>query len=149
MFFFSGFYLHRAFYIFFKYFICPDRNYSLLRIYWIEWIYIYIYIRSIGLVVRVFADSLGDRGSIPDRVIPKTFKMVLDTPLLSNIRYASRVKWSNQEKGVAPSPTPQCSSYWKESLLVAIDYVRQLYFHICVRVCVRVCVCVCVSFKKF
>ncbi len=25
---------------------------------------------------------------------------------LSNIRYASRVKWSNPGKGVAPSPTP-------------------------------------------
>ena len=38
---------------------------------------------------------------------------------LSNIRYVSRVKWSNPRKGVAPSPTPQCSSYWKGSLLVA------------------------------
>ena len=27
--------------------------------------------------------------------------------------------WSNPGKGVAPSPTPQCSSYWKGSLLVA------------------------------
>ena len=47
---------------------------------------------------------------------------------LSNIRYVSRVKWSNPGKGVAPSPTPRCSSYWKESLLVALDYGRQLYF---------------------
>ena len=30
---------------------------------------------------------------------------------LSNIRYVSRVKWSNSEKGVAPSSTPYCSSY--------------------------------------
>ena len=30
---------------------------------------------------------------------------------LSNIRYISRVKWSNPGKGVAPSPTPRCSSY--------------------------------------
>ena len=30
---------------------------------------------------------------------------------LSNIRYVSRVKWSNPQKGVAPSPTPRCSSY--------------------------------------
>ena len=29
---------------------------------------------------------------------------------LSIIRYGSRVKWSNPGKGVAPSPTPQCSS---------------------------------------
>ena len=30
---------------------------------------------------------------------------------LSIIRYVSRVKWSNPGKGVAPSPTPWCSSY--------------------------------------
>ena len=47
---------------------------------------------------------------------------------LSIIKYASRVKWSNLGKGVAPSPTPWCSSYWKGSLLVALDYGRQLYF---------------------
>ena len=33
----------------------------------------------IGLVGRVFADGPGDLSSIPGRVIPKTFKMVLDT----------------------------------------------------------------------
>ena len=32
---------------------------------------------------------------------------------LSIIRYESRVKWSNPGKGVAPSPTPWCSSYGK------------------------------------
>ena len=46
---------------------------------------------------------------------------------LSKIRYVSRVKWSNPEKGVAPSSTPQCSSYWKGSLLVALDFGHQLY----------------------
>ena len=45
---------------------------------------------------------------------------------LSNIRYVSRGKWSNPGKGVALSPTPQCSSCWKRSLLVALDYGRQL-----------------------
>ena len=29
-------------------------------------------------------------------------------------------------KGVAPSPSPRCSSYWKGSLLVALDYCHQL-----------------------
>ena len=48
---------------------------------------------------------------------------------LSNIRYVSRVKWSNPGKGVAPSPTLRCSSYWKRSLLVGpLDYSCQLYF---------------------
>ena len=37
----------------------------------------------IGLVGRVFANSPGDQGSIPGRVIPKTLKMILDTSLLN------------------------------------------------------------------
>ena len=32
---------------------------------------------------------------------------------LRNIRYGSRVKWSNPGKGVAPFPTPRCCSYQK------------------------------------
>ena len=32
---------------------------------------------------------------------------------LSIIRYGSRVKWSNPGKGVVPSPTTWCRSYWK------------------------------------
>ena len=47
---------------------------------------------------------------------------------LSDIRYVSRVKWSNPGKGVAPSPAPRCSSYRKGSLRVALDYCSQLYF---------------------
>ena len=66
-----------------------------------------------GLVGRVFVNGPGDLGSIPGRVIPKTLKWYLIPTCLtlSNIRYISRVKWSNPGKGVAPSPTPQCSSY--------------------------------------
>ena len=48
--------------------------------------------------------------------------------ILSNKRYVSRVKWSNPGKGVVPSPTLQCCSYWKGSLLVALNYSHQLYF---------------------
>ena len=46
---------------------------------------------------RVFTNGLGDWGSIPGQVIPKTKKMVLDPPCLalSNIKYGSRVEWSN------------------------------------------------------
>ena len=38
---------------------------------------------SIGLKGRVFANGLGDRGSIPGRDLPKTLKMLLDTSLLN------------------------------------------------------------------
>ena len=46
---------------------------------------------------------------------------------LSNIRYLSRVTWNNPGKGVAPFPTPWCSSYWKRCLLVTLDNGHQLF----------------------
>ena len=72
---------------------------------------------------RVFANDPGDLGLIPGCIIPKTLKMELDTSLPNTQQYKVRinVKWSNSGKGVAPSPIPQCSSYWKGSLLVALD----------------------------
>ena len=45
---------------------------------------------------------------------------------LSFIRYVSRVKWSKPGKRVVPSPTPRCSTYWKGSLQIALNYRRQL-----------------------
>ena len=88
--------------------------------------------RLIGPVVRVFTNDPGDPGSIPGHVIPKTLKMVLDTYLLNTQQYKvlSRVKWKNPGKRIAPSLTPQCSSYWKGSLLVALENVRQIYFYL-------------------
>ena len=47
---------------------------------------------------------------------------------LSNKRWGSMVKWSNPGKGVVPKPTPRCCSYWKGSLRVTLDEIRQLYF---------------------
>ena len=86
---------------------------------------------DIGMMARVFANSLGDLGSIPGRVIPKSQKIVLDTSFLtlSIIRYGSRVKWSNPGKGVVPSPTPWCCSYWKGSFWVTFNY-GLLYIYI-------------------
>ena len=48
--------------------------------------------RDIGPAVRVFANGLGDLGSIPGRVIPKTLKMELDTTLLNTQHYKVRFK---------------------------------------------------------
>ena len=45
----------------------------------------------------VFANGLGDLGSNPGRVIPKTFKMVRDTSLLNTQQYKVRFK-SKQEQ---------------------------------------------------
>ena len=44
------------------------------------------------MMVRVFANGPGDRGSIPGRVIPKTQKMVLDASLLNIQQYKVGIK---------------------------------------------------------
>ena len=46
----------------------------------------------IGILGRVFVNSLGDRGSIPGRVMLKTQKMVLDNSLLNTQHYKVRIK---------------------------------------------------------
>ena len=59
--------------------------------------------RAIDLISRVFANSPGDRGSIPVRVIPKTQKIVLD-PTLLNTHYKVRIKGKveqSKERGSA------------------------------------------------
>ena len=61
---------------------------------------------DIGLAVRVFANSPGDLGSIPGRVIPKTQKMVLDASLLNTQHYKVRIKGkveqSRERNGALP-----------------------------------------------
>ena len=78
---------------------------------------------------RVFANGLGDRGSIRGRLIPDT-KMVFDAALLNTQFKKVRIKGKAEQSkwnGVAPSPTPRCGSYWKGSLRVTLDCGRQLY----------------------
>ena len=50
---------------------------------------LYKYFVPVG---RVFANDLGGPGSTPARVIPKTFKMVLDTSLLNTQQYKVRTE---------------------------------------------------------
>ena len=62
--------------------------------------------RLIGLMDRAFANALGDLGSIPGRVIPKTLKMVLDTSLLNIQQYKvciqSKVEQSRKRSNALP-----------------------------------------------
>ena len=91
----------------------------------IDWIVLYI-----GMMVRVFANGPGDVGSIPGWVIPKTLKMVLDASLFNTQHYKLGIKgkvgqcWERS----GAHPIPWCSSYWKGSLRVTLDYGRQLNF---------------------
>ena len=68
-------------------------------------IYIYIYI----YIYIVFANGQGDLGSIPGHVIPKTFKIVLNTSLLNTQQYKVRIKGKVEESKEKSSalPTPQ------------------------------------------
>ena len=93
-------------------------------------IWIILFFCFIGLVGRVFANGPGDLGSIQVTSYQRLLEWYLIPPglTLTNIRYVSRGKWSNPGKGVVPSPTPWCSSYWKGSLLVTLDYSRQLSY---------------------
>ena len=88
-------------------------NYLMLKFDWL-----------ISQVGRVFTNGSGDWGSISGQVIPKTQKWYGIPPCLTLdiLRYVSRVKWSNPGKGAAHSPTPWCSSYWKGSLRVTLNY---------------------------
>ena len=61
------------------------------------------------------------------RVLPKKLYLIPPSLTLRNIRYISRVKWSNPGKGVASPPPPLCISIGKGSLLVTLDYGHQLY----------------------
>ena len=60
----------------------------------------------IGLEGRVFANGLGDLGSIPGRLIPKTLKMVLDTSLLSIQQYKVRIKGKMEQSRERSSTFP-------------------------------------------
>ena len=64
---------------------------------------------SIGQVGRVFVNGQGDLGSIPGRVIPKTFKMALDTSLLNTQKYKLRIKGKVEQSRERSSAIPYTS----------------------------------------
>ena len=55
----------------------------------------------------VFANGLGDWGSIPGRVISKTQKMVLDAALLNTQYYEVRIKGKVKQSRERCSTLPQ------------------------------------------
>ena len=62
--------------------------------------------KLIGLVGKVFTNGSGDLGSIPGRLIPKTFKMVLDTALLNTQQYKVRIKGKVEQSRERSSALP-------------------------------------------
>ncbi len=61
---------------------------------------------------RVFANGLGDQGSILGRVIPKTQKMILDTILISTQHYKVRIKGRIEQSREWSSALPY-TSLWQ------------------------------------
>ena len=65
--------------------------------------------RAIGLMSKMFANGLGDQGSIPGRVIPKTQKIVLDAILLSTQHYKVKIKGKVEQSREWSSALPYTS----------------------------------------
>ncbi len=60
----------------------------------------------IGPRGRVFANGPVDLGSIPGHVIPRNFKMVLDTSLLNMQQYKVRIKGKVEQSRERSSNSP-------------------------------------------
>ena len=102
--------------------------------------YVSVHNRLTGLVGRVFANGPGDLGSIPDHIIPKTLKMVLDTSLLNTQQYKvhieGKVEQSRErssalsysvvgiEKGAFWLPSTMVANIWVQHGLLLTDYQR-------------------------
>ena len=63
-------------------------------------------LQLISLVGRVFFNGVGNRGSIPGRVLPKTLKMILDTFLLNTQKYKERIKGKLEQSRERSSALP-------------------------------------------
>ena len=63
----------------------------------------------VGLMSRVFTNGLGDWGSIPGQVIPKTQKMVLVAALLNTQHYKVRIKGKVEQSRDWSSTLPYTS----------------------------------------
>ena len=58
---------------------------------------------------KLFTNGPEDQGSSPGRVIPKTFKMVLDTTLLNTQQYKVRIKDKMEQSRERSSALPYTS----------------------------------------
>ena len=57
-------------------------------------------------MVRVFANGLGDLGSIPSWVMPKTQKLVLEASLLNYHHYKVGIKGKVEQSGERSNALP-------------------------------------------
>ena len=57
-------------------------------------------------MIRVYANGLADLGSIQDRVMPKTQKMVPNSSLLNTQHYKVRIKGKEEQSEESSSVLP-------------------------------------------
>ena len=74
-------------------------------------------------MVRVFANGPGDLGSIPDQVIPKTQKTVLDASLLNTQHYKVRIKGK-----VANFTTTLCKCLSFNIFFISMKSIKLYYY---------------------
>ncbi len=78
-------------------------------------------------MVKVFANGPGDLGSISDRVIPKTKKMVLDATLLNTQHYKVRIMGKVEQSRQLSSTLTYTSVWWllkrEPALLLLYIYI--------------------------
>ena len=87
------------------------------------YIYIYIYVLLlIGIMVRVFANSLGDKPDFNPRSSYQKWYLMSPCLTHSALWDIIKAKWSNPGKEVVTSPTSWCHSYWKVSLQVVLEF---------------------------
>ena len=68
-----------------------------------------LHVHTVSLLGRVFTNGLGDQGSIPGRVIPKTQKMVPDISLLNIQHYKVSIKGKVEQSKERNSALPYTS----------------------------------------
>ena len=92
-------------------------------------VYVCLYACVYAYVYASVRQWSGRPGFNPKSSHTKDSKMVPDVGLLSSQHNKVRIKGKVEQtrKGVAPSLTSWCSSYWKGSLRVTLDYDRQIY----------------------
>ena len=73
------------------------------------WNFAFYFIFAVFLKYFSIANCPGDRDSIPGRVIPKTFKIVLDTSLLNTQQYKERIKGRVEQYRERSSALPYTS----------------------------------------
>ena len=123
--------MYKCKYIYVYTYVC-----TCIYIYIYVYIYIHVYVLYMYLYIpglptgRVLTDCLGDLGSIPGPVIPKTKKMLLDNSLLNtqHIRYISRAKWRNLGKHILKRE-PSGHLTYSLSLSIYIYMIMNIYIY--------------------